>query len=488
MIPDHDFDDYRNRRVLVMGLGSFGGGIGAVKFLAARGAIVTVTDLRPAEKLADSLAQLSEIPPDRLVLGCHREEDFRETELVVVNPAVKRDGPYLNAAIQAGVPITSEMNLFWKWNRAPVIAVTGSNGKSTTTAMIHAIVDQFVKRQSGRRAWLGGNIGTSLLPQVDQIHDDDIVVLELSSFQLVDLDRLQVSPHVAVVTNFAPNHLDWHPNLEHYREAKQAILRWQTTGDVAVLNDDDEDVRHWPVQGERLGFSLVNQEASGISLENRDAVVRRNGVELRLPLCDWLKLPGRHNIANALAAIAASLSVGADAGCIQTAIENYQPLPHRLQFVGEAAGRRFFNDSLATTPESTEVALAAFDDPIVLLAGGYDKHVDLRQMARQIAVRAKAVSLMGQTGPTLRGQILGCNENTCDVSIPHSSFTHAFDWAMQHSSPGDVILLSPGCASYDWFRNFADRGQQFTELVLKQIDNAKREPTVEEDRTDPPDR
>ncbi len=474
MIPDHDFDDYRNRRVLVMGLGSFGGGIGAVKFLVARGAIVTVTDLRPVEKLADSLAELRETPPARLVLGGHQKSDFRAAELVVVNPAVKRDCPYLNAAIDAGVPITSEMNLFWKWNRAPVIAVTGSNGKSTTTAMTYAIVERLVQRQPGRRAWLGGNIGTSLLPQVDQIQSHDLVVLELSSFQLVDLDRLQASPHVAVVTNFAPNHLDWHPHLEHYREAKQALLRWQIAGDVAVLNDDDDDVRCWPVKADRLGFGLQDTGGLGVFYANGDAVVRRKTDEQRWPLRDWLKLPGRHNIANALAALAATVSVGADAACVQAAIENYQPLPHRLQFVGEVAGRRFYNDSLATTPESTEVALAAFEAPIVLLAGGYDKHVDLGRMANQIALKAKAVSLMGQTAAALRELITTCDQQTCEASQPQPSFTAAFEWALAHSAAGDVVLLSPGCASYDWFRNFADRGQQFTELVLRQREASQK--------------
>ena len=467
MIFDHDFDDYRQRRVLVMGLGSFGGGIGAVKFLVSRGASVTVTDLRPVEKLAESLAELKETPPDRLVLGHHDKSDFRSADLVVVNPAVKRDCPFLNEAINAGVPITSEMNLFWKWNRAKVIAVTGSNGKSTTTAMIHSMIEKFVQRQPGRRAWLGGNIGTSLLPLVDQIQPDDLVVLELSSFQLADINRLQASPHVAVVTNFAPNHLDWHVDLDDYRQSKQAILRWQTPQDTAVLNADDADVSLWPVRGRRLEFGLGFTGQNGVYFENRHAVVRINGGEVRWPLMDWLKLPGRHNVANALAAIAAAVSIGADTESVQQGIEDYQPLPHRLQFIAEVAGRRFYNDSLATTPESAEVALSAFDAPIVLLAGGYDKHVDLSHMADAIARQAKAVSLMGQTATSLREMIEGNVSKVCEVSLPQTSFNAAFDWAVEHSAPGDVILLSPGCASYDWFRNLSDRGAQFVELVRK---------------------
>jgi UDP-N-acetylmuramoylalanine--D-glutamate ligase len=472
MIPDHDFDDYRNRRVLVMGLGSFGGGIGAVKFLVSRGASVTVTDLRPAEKLEESLKELCETPPDRLVLGEHREADFLDAELIVVNPAVKRDCRFLSAAIQAGIPITSEMNLFWTWNRAPIIAVTGSNGKSTTTAMTFAIVEQMLRATPRRRAWLGGNIGTSLLPIVDQIQPQDVVVLELSSFQLADLDRMQVSPHVAVVTNFAPNHLDWHPDLDDYRWAKQTILRWQTTEDFAVLNDDDPDVREWHVPGQRRGFGFHDAGTLGAFQHDHETMIRRTTGELHWRLQDWLKLPGEHNLANALAASLAAVCVGADEISVRTAIENYQPLPHRLQFVGQSAGRRFYNDSLATTPESSIVALKAFQAPIILLAGGYDKHVDLTEMATVIAERVKAVSLMGQTASTLWELIQKCNPSSCEVSAPQATFAAAFAWAIEHSAPGDVILLSPGCASYDWFRNFSDRGAQFIELVRRYNDAA----------------
>lgn len=474
MNPDHPFDDYRGRRVLIMGLGTFGGGMGAARFMLERGASVTITDLRPEEKLVEPLAELHELPPCRLVLGGHNKDDFRSAELVVANPAVKRDCPYLNAAIQASVPVTSEMNLFWKWNPAKVIAITGSNGKSTTTAMTHAIISRVVGQSPGRRGWLGGNIGASLLPLVDQIKPDDLVVLELSSFQLCDLDRLQVSPHVAVVTNFTPNHLDWHSDLDHYRHSKQAILRWQTAGDFAVLNDDDPDVCRWPVNGTRFGFGLEDDHPArpGAFACGDDIILRWCSSQTRWPQRNWLKVPGRHNIANALAAMAASVAVGADPEQMRAALTNYQPLPHRLQFVGEFAGRRFFNDSVATTPESTVVALAAFESPIVLLAGGYDKQVDLSGMAQAIAQRAKAVALMGQTAAMLRQLIEHCDANNCEASAPQSSLAESFEWAFSRSAPGDVIVLSPGCASYDWFRNFTDRGQQFTALVLRKIESA----------------
>lgn len=466
MIPDHPQRNYRNLNVLVMGLGSFGGGLGVVRFLNDRGARITITDTRPSEKLTESLTELQSIDKLQFKLGAHDEADFRSADLIVVNPAIRRDHPYLQLAREAAVPLTSEINLFWQWNPAPVVAVTGSNGKSTTTAMIHTIL-----QQSGRRIWLGGNIGISLLPVVGQIQAEDIVVLELSSFQLADLDRLQVSPAVSVVTNFAPNHLDWHDSLEHYRWAKQTMLRWQRPTDAAVLNGDDADVRDWNCQGRRLFFGLTDHGADGVfSTQDGDAIVRTDGKQQTLPIKQWLKLPGRHNLANALAATCAALQVEASDEEIQRGLEQYQPLPHRLQWIADVHGRSFYNDSLATTPESAIVGLEAFERPVILLAGGYDKQVDLSEMAAAISRRAKAVALLGQTAGTIRELIDRNPVLTCLTSPEFDSFEQAFHWAVAQSDPGDVVLLSPGCASYDWFRNFADRGQQFVELVeqLKQ--------------------
>ncbi len=462
MTPDHPQRDYRNLQVLVMGLGSFGGGLGVVRFLADRGARVTITDMRPPEKLADALVELKHYPDLRFKLGGHDEGDFRDADLIVVNPAVRPDHPLLESARRRGVPLTSEMNLFWQWNPAPVVAVTGSNGKSTTTALIHSILSH-----SGRRAWLGGNIGVSLLPHVDEIRSEDLVVLELSSFQLTDLNRLQVSPEVAVITNFAPNHLDWHDSLEHYRWAKQTILRWQKPTDSAVLNADDSDVRDWDTSGNRYYFGLQDSGEAGVTFcGDGNARIRLPGHQDELfPLSDWLKLPGSHNRANALAATCAALRLGAPLDAVRRGIEGYRPLPHRLQWVADVDGRSFYNDSLATTPESAIVALEAFDRPVVLLAGGYDKQVDLSQMAATIALKAKAVALLGQTANALRKTISSVSGSRCLASGEMTSFHEALVWAVAQSAPGDVILLSPGCASYDWFSNFADRGQQFIEFV-----------------------
>lgn len=460
--------ELHDRRVTVMGLGSFGGGLGAVQFLAQQGARITVTDLRTASQLAEPLAELAQIPNIEYHLGGHQPADFTDTDLLVVSPAVPKENPCLQLAIDAGVPVTSEMNLFWELNPAPVIAVTGSNGKSTTTAMTHAIL-----RATGRTCWLGGNIGHSLLPRAGEISPQDLVVLELSSFQLEDLDRLKRSPHVAIVTNFSANHLDRHGTLANYRNAKQTILRWQTPRDFAILNQDDPDVASWPTVGRPLYFGLSDTGREGLFLlpGKRSAVARMGREEQELAVPAWLSLPGSHNLQNALAAACAACALDASATAIEAGLRGYQALPHRLERVAEVAGRCFYNDSLATTPESAIVALAAFEQPIILFAGGYDKGSDLLEMARAIVFKqTKAVALMGTTGPRLNELLDQLDPERRVQRQICENFNSAFNWAVSQSEPGDILLLSPGCASYDWFRNFVDRGTQFRELALKSGD------------------
>ena len=458
--------EFRNRRVTVMGLGSFGGGLGAVQFLVQQGARVTVTDLRSEKDLAESLAQLESTMPDLLHLGGHQPADFTEADLVVVSPAIPKDNPFLKLARDAGVPLTSEMNLFWDLNPAPVIAVTGSNGKSTTTAMTHAIL-----QASGRTSWLGGNIGRSLLPRVAEIRPTDAVVLELSSFQLEDLDGKRRSPHVAIVTNFSANHLDRHGTLDNYRIAKQTILRWQTSQDFAVLNQDDVDVVSWTTEGRKLFFGLHDLGEEGLFLGRKgQAIFRLAGQERILEVPQWLSLPGVHNLQNALAAACAACALDVSADAIERGLRGYKALPHRLEMVAGVAGRQFFNDSLATTPESAIVALAAFDQPIILFAGGYDKGSDLTEMARAIVAKpAKAVALMGKTGPRLNELLTQFDPDQRVRRQVCENFETAFNWAVSQSARGDVLLLSPGCASYDWFRNFVDRGNQFRDRAVSSV-------------------
>src|SRR5579872_690274 len=458
--------DFRGKRVTVMGLGSFGGGVAAVQFLARQGALVTVTDLKSAGELSASLAEIADCPGVERHPGEHVDDDFRDADLVVGSPAVPKDSRYLQLARDAGVGVTSEMNLFWERNRGRTICVTGSNGKLTTTVMIHGLLSM-----GTQKAWLGGNIGKSLLPVVDEIQSDDWVVLELSSFQLEDLAVLKPNPLVAVVTNFTPNHLDRHGTVEAYRAAKQNILRWQTDDRFAVLNQSDRDVSTWRTSARKLWFGREDEGrqgmfAVGFDTYKRRALYRFGPREQVLPLGRWLSLPGMHNFQNALAATCTALLLGSSPSQIETGLTRFEGLPHRLELVAEKAERRFYNDSKATTPEAALLAVEAFRSPVVLLAGGYDKSIDLTELARGIVSRrVKGVALLGQTAEKLKELL---RQFDAEGSVPakiHVTLEAAFQWAVAQSAPGDVVLLSPGCASYDWFPNYEARGEEFTRLA-----------------------
>ncbi len=458
--------DFRGKRVTVMGLGSFGGGIGAVRFLSNQGALVTVTDLKPAGELAAALAQIADCSQVEQHLGEHHEADFREADCVVVSPAVPKDSKYLQLALDAGVPVTSEMNLFWERNRGRTICVTGSNGKSTTAAMIHALLSAGINK-----TWLGGNIGNSLLPVAAEIQPTDWVVLELSSFQLEDLAGLKPNPYVAVVTNFTPNHLDRHGTVDAYRAAKQNILRWQTDDHFAVLNQSDPDVLTWRTSARKLWFGREDEGrqgmfAIGFDTYKRRALFRFGPREQVLPLGRWLSLPGVHNFQNALAATCTALLLEATPSQIESGMTRFEGLPHRLQFVAETQERKFYNDSKATTPEASLLAIDAFRSPVVLLAGGYDKDIDLTEFARGIvARRVKAVALLGQTAGKLKELLREADPDGHVAAKVHVTFDAAIQWAAAQSAPGDIVLLSPGCASYDWFPNYEARGEEFTRLA-----------------------
>lgn len=450
--------DYQGKRVTVMGLGGFGGGVGAIQFLAAQGAQVTIADLRSQTELAESLAAIRDLPISAVHLGEHRAADFSNAELIVASPAVPRTNRFLEIGRDAGAVVTSEMNLFWKHNRGKVVAVTGSNGKSTTAALIHALLTA-----AGRRCHLGGNIGHSLLPLVSEIAGDDIVVLELSSFQLEDLAPLHPQPDIAVVTNFTPNHLDRHGTLEAYRHAKQNIVAWQRSDQLAILNADDADVMQWPTAARRMMVSAQRHDSPGIYRDGDDAVYFDGCAAQRFPLAQWLPLPGAHNFQNALAAAGCAISLGASLTAVEAGLKSFQALPHRLQLVAEIDGRQFYDDSIATTPESVAAALQAFTAPIILLAGGYDKGIDLTDFARLIGTRCKAIALLGQTGEQLQ-TCLQAEGSAADFQRC-GNLEEAVRWCHARATQGDVVLLSPGCASYDWFRDFRERGHAFSSLV-----------------------
>jgi len=470
--PEH----FVNKKVTVMGLGHFGGQIAAVKFLVAQGAEVTVTDIASSEKLEPALKEIAHLPVV-LHLGGHIEADFTDCDLVVVSPAVPKDSRYLKLAAQNGIPLTCEMNLFLDRCRAEVIGVTGTVGKSTTVAMLASILAEVEKSELERlrfeRFWVGGNIGRSLLEDVCNIGNDDLVVLELSSFQLEDMASIEYSPHVAVVTNIFPNHLDRHTNLRQYIEAKRNITAFQSSGDFLILNGDDSNCK--TLEESAPGNLNVWKFGRHLSQGGEQRVLSLTegpeGWELRCNLVDQigpiitseeLPVPGYHNMENAACAAAAALAVGISRTTIARGLRAFKGLSDRLELVAEADNIRWYNDSKSTTPESGIVALRAFaPNSAVAVVGGYDKGLDLNEFAEVLAERSKVTICMGQTGPALAEAIRQSGGHAIEVDTMEAAVREA----SKRVRPGECVLLSPGCASWDMFENYQARGKCFRKLV-----------------------
>ena len=447
------------KRVTVMGLGLLGGGVGVTRFLVAEGAEVTATDLKDGSALAESLAKLAGLPVT-FRLGGHVEGDFTEADLVVVNPAVPDGSPFVAKAREAGVPLTTEINLFFERCLAPIVGVTGSNGKSTTVSLLAHLLEG-----GERRAWLGGNIGRSLLEDLDAIEPDDVVVLELSSFQLERLAWTGRSPSVAVVLNVSPNHLDRHGTLAAYAEAKQPILAHQRPGDAALLNADCPVASAWGAVGEgrKRFFSVEREVERGAWLEGGAGLWRDGGDRCTLFARSDLRLRGDHNVGNALAAAGAAVLCGLPAQAVAPRLRSFGGLEHRLELVRSLDGVGYYNDSKATTPEAAVAALKAFDEPVVLIAGGSDKKLSFEGLAREASARqVRGVVLLGAIAGQLRQAMAACGTVATHVV---RDLAEAVAAARELAEPGDVVLLSPGTASYDMFANFEERGATFKRLV-----------------------
>ena len=456
---------WHGRRVTIMGLGSFGGGVGLTRYLAAQGAHVTVTDLQSASALQASLAALHDLPI-RFVLGEHREQDFIDTDVVFVNPAVPLTSPYLALARAHGLPLDSEINLFVRQCSGHIIGITGSVGKSTTTSLLGSIL-----QLHDARTLVGGNIGRSLLPSLPDITPDTLVVLELSSFQLEHLAWQHYSPPMAIVLNLAPNHLDRHGTMEEYQHAKEHILAYQTAADTAILNWDDVTVRQMARrgQGQRLYFSTRETLPEGVYRQGTALVMARAGQRTALCQQSDLYVRGAHNLSNAAAAAAAATLLGVPPPTIAQGLGAFHGLPHRLELVATKGGVEYYNDSKATTPLSTMRALQAFESRVVLLAGGYDKGTPFEELGQIIRGRTKAALLYGKTATKLADAIAHTDADTPAGPPPQVVQLPNLDAALQQAvalaAPGDVVLLSPACASYDQFPHYEARGEHFRKLV-----------------------
>lgn len=464
---------YRNKKVTIMGLGLFGGGVGAARYFAEQGAIVTVTDRRPESDLRPSIEALKNYPI-RFVLGTHETGDFRNIDVLLVNPGVAHDQPLVTMARGSGARIEHAMNLLFKLTpKNPKIGVTGSNGKSTTTALL----GEMLKLQDPRTL-VGGNIGKCLLNELGALAPATPLVLELSSFMLENFAADGLSPRVAVVTNLSPNHLDRHGTILAYAEAKMNILRHQTSDDWAILNADDPMLSGWESQTRArvIRFSVREElEGNAAFLAGDKLVVRMDGVEEVLAYRKALRLPGLHNAANALAASAAALAFGVKSWQVSEALAAFSGLPHRLEAVASDARKvTYYNDSIATTPESAICALQSFDAPITLIAGGYDKLSPFDDLASAIVRKTRRLILLGVTAKKIELAVRRAAElcNRCPEILHAKDLEHAAALAACDTVPGEIVLLSPACASFDMFRNFQERGELFRALAKRLVAKA----------------
>jgi len=429
----------RGKRVTVAGLGRFGGGIAVSKWLVEQGAAsVLVTDKASAEDLADSVKQLDGLPIT-FRFKEQREDDFTKADLVVASPAIPPTNALLQAAKRAGVPVTTEIRLFVERCPASVLGVTGTKGKSTMTAMLGQMLKPRFK------TWVGGNIGKSLLDDLPEMDKTQLVVLELSSFMLEHLGEMRWSPHVAVVTMISSDHLDWHGSHEAYVNAKRNIVRFQRADDFALLNGENEYAKSFAADTRgRVGFFGLND-------------CRRFE----------LALAGPHNQLNAQAAFAAANVIGVSWEEAQQAIREFRGLPHRLQVVAQRGGVTFVNDSIATVPDAAIAALRSYPAKrvIQIVGGSLKKDPPIIDLCAGLCERAKAVLCIGESGPKLTDTLARSPSVQCPPVYACGDLATAVKEAVSIASAGDIVLLSPGYASYDQFTNFEQRGETFARLA-----------------------
>ena len=449
-------DSIRSKRVAVIGIGVSNTPL--LERLLAEGIRVTACDKRTREQMGGQ-AEALERRGCTLRLGADYLSGL-DADVIFRTPGLRPDVPEIAACVARGAELTSEMEVFFRVCPCPIIAVTGSDGKTTTTTIIAELL-----KAAGKTVWVGGNIGHPLLCEADRMLSTDYAVLELSSFQLMTMTR---SPHIAVVTNLAPNHLDMHRDMAEYVAAKENIFRHQSREDVAVFNADNaitaEQSRRAP--GRARLFSRQEAVADGVFLRGRDIVCRCGGHQRVIMTTDDIRIPGVHNVENYMAAIAAVDGLVPDT-VIRDFARSFGGVEHRIELVRTFRGVRYYNDSIASSPSRTIAGLRSFREKVILIAGGYDKHIPFDVLGPEIVEHVKLLVLCGATADKIRAAVEnapGYEPGSPEI-IDAAPFTAAVEAARDRAQPGDVVTLSPACAAFDQFRNFAERGRFFKEIV-----------------------
>jgi UDP-N-acetylmuramoylalanine--D-glutamate ligase len=443
--------ELEGKRVLVVGLARTG--VATALFCAARGARVTVTEERGTAALGDAVQKLRDA-------GCtieadgHRNETFLAQDLIVPSPGVPVTLPALTAARAARIPVWSEIELAWRFLRGRFVAITGSNGKTTTTSLVGHILSG-----AALPVIVAGNIGTPLIARVDESSEVTVTVAEVSSFQLELIDSLR--PDVAALLNLTPDHIDRHGSMEAYSRAKARIFENQTDRDVAVLNADDAlAAQYAPARPRLYWFSRKRRVTNGTFLENDRIIFRRDGQDVALLALGDIGLRGQHNVENVLAAAGIAFLLGVEPAAIAAGVRSFAGVEHRLEFVAGFGGVIFFNDSKATNVDAAAKAIKAFPGGLLVILGGKDKDGDFAPLAEPLRQRARQAFLIGAAAQKIAAQL--------GAAVPlmqAGTLDRAVALAFESARPGDTVLLAPACASFDQFENYEHRGRVFKQLV-----------------------
>ena len=439
------------KNILVVGLAR--SGAAAAEFLLSRGARVVVNDAKPESELkeAEGLAALG----IEVVAGSHPEELFENSDLIVVSPGVPLALESFQRARSAGVPVIGEIELAARFIRGRLIGITGSNGKTTTTTLTGELL-----RDAGLPTQVGGNIGTALISLVESSRDDGFTVVELSSFQLEAVERLRL--FVSVIINITPDHMDRYDSMDDYAAAKANVFRNQTANDFAVLNADDERVSKMDslTRARTIFFSRRRELDEGIFLRAGSLIHRESGAERELITREEIKLRGDHNLENVMSALAAGVACGASADSMRASVRNFKGVEHRLEFVAEINGVKFYNDSKATNVDAAIKCIEAFDGGVNVILGGKDKGGDYSPLAPLVRERCSNVILIGAAADKIAAAL----ENTRPLRRA-ATMREAVEIGLKISKPGEIVLLAPACASFDMFDNYEHRGRVFKDAV-----------------------
>ncbi len=458
--PQDQSSEIKDQRFVVLGFARQGSAL--ARWLTAQGAQVTISDMKPAEQLTNEIDGLKDVEV-KYALGGHPIDLLAECDVLCLSGGVPIDLPIVLAAKERSIPLTNDAQLFVEQCPAPITGITGSAGKTTTTTLVGEMskTAQFI-------TWVGGNIGNPLISDLDKIGPGDKVIMELSSFQL---ELMTTSPQVAAILNLTPNHLDRHASMDAYIAAKRHILDYQTLEDTAVLGYDDRAVRKLSgmARGYVRFFSREQTIGRGAFVKG-DRVVLVQNQEIDVCGLKDIQLRGAHNVLNVLAACAIASAMNIDPEVMAAVIRNFTGVAHRLQLVRERNGVQFYDDSIATAPERLVAGLQAFDEPIVLLAGGRDKHLPWQAAARLIVDRVKQLIVFGEMADLVQRAVeneLRSHSGSLQQIQRVATLEEAVQRAASAARSGDVVLLSPGGTSYDAYKDFADRGDRFQELVMR---------------------